>query len=139
MTRLDPAEARRRFARSPVARLATADGDGVPHAVPVCCALEGDRVWFAIDHKPKTTWDLRRLRNIRENNRVCLLADHYAEDWSTLWWARADGTAEIVEAPEGRAHPLALLRAEYAQYRARTPEGPLVAVTVTRWSGWAAS
>jgi PPOX class probable F420-dependent enzyme len=139
---LDPAEARRRFGAAPVARLATVSGDGLPHVVPVTFALEngdkeaGDTIYFAVDHKPKSSLALRRLRNIRENDRVSLLADHYADDWSALWWARADGTAEIVEDDARRARPVGLLRAKYAQYRDRPPEGPAVAVTVTRWSGW---
>src|SRR3712207_8024736 len=41
---------------------------------------------------------LRRLANIAHEPRVALLADHYAEDWSALWWVRADGTARVVEA-----------------------------------------
>ena len=38
-------EARRRFAAARVARLATADAEGVPHVVPVVFAVEGDTVW----------------------------------------------------------------------------------------------
>jgi PPOX class probable F420-dependent enzyme len=141
MTALGAAEARRRFAASPVARLATVSGDGVPHLVPVTFAPvpDGDRLYFAVDHKPKRSTDLRRLRNIRENGRVCLLVDHYADDWQALWWARADGTAEIVEDAAGRAGPVGLLRAKYPQYDDRPPEGPVVTVTVTRWSGWSFS
>ncbi|MFG2191701.1 TIGR03668 family PPOX class F420-dependent oxidoreductase [Streptomyces sp. NPDC048639] len=133
---LEPAEARRRFAAAPVARLATVSGDGRPHLVPVTFALDGDTLFSAVDHKPKRTQDLRRLRNIRADVRVALLADHYAEDWAALWWARADGTAEIVEDEAGRARPVALLREKYAQYRERPPRGPVVAITVERWSGW---
>ncbi|MGP3922953.1 TIGR03668 family PPOX class F420-dependent oxidoreductase [Streptomyces sp. 8N616] len=133
---LDPAEARWRFGASPVARLATVSGGGQPHLVPVTFALEGDALHFAVDHKPKRSQDLRRLRNIRENERVALLADHYADDWSALWWARADGTAEIVEDEAGRTHPVGLLRAKYPQYDDRPPEGPVVTITVSRWSGW---
>jgi PPOX class probable F420-dependent enzyme len=133
---LDPAEARRRFAAARVARLATASGGGVPHLVPVTFVLDGDTVYFAVDHKPKSTWQLRRLRNIRENDRVALLADHYSDDWSALWWVRADGTAELVEDDARRARSVAGLQARYAQYHGRPPQGPVVAVTVNRWSGW---
>jgi PPOX class probable F420-dependent enzyme len=136
VTGLDSAEARRRFVAAPVARLATAGGDGRPHLVPVTFAVDGDAVYFAVDHKPKRSQDLRRLRNIRENDRVALLVDHYADDWSALWWARADGTAEIVEDEARRAGPVGLLRDKYPQYRERPPRGPVVAVTVSRWSGW---
>ncbi|MFC6939717.1 pyridoxamine 5'-phosphate oxidase family protein [Salinirubellus sp. GCM10025818] len=36
-----------------VARLATADAEGRPHAVPVCFAFAGDRIVTPIDEKPK--------------------------------------------------------------------------------------
>lgn len=58
-------------------------------------AVEGDLIFFAVDHKPKRSTGLRRLRNIAENPAVAVIADQYADDWSTLWWARADGRAEI--------------------------------------------
>jgi hypothetical protein len=32
---------------------------------------------------------------------------------------------------------LTLLIDKYGQYRENPPQGPLVVVTVTRWSGWA--
>lgn len=135
---LEPAEARRRFGGARVARLATVGADGSPHLVPVVFALDGDALYFAVDHKPKRTADLRRLRNIRADDRVSLLVDHYTDDWSALWWARADGTARIVEDDASRARPLRLLREKYAPYRTWPPEGPVVAITVTRWSGWSA-
>ncbi|WKU46554.1 TIGR03668 family PPOX class F420-dependent oxidoreductase [Streptomyces sp. VNUA116] len=137
--RLGSAEARARFAAAPVARLATAGREGVPHLVPVTFAVAGDTVYFAVDHKPKRTRELRRLRNIEENPRVALLADHYADDWTTLWWARADGRATVRTDPARCRTPLALLAEKYPQYRDRPPEGPVVAVEVTEWSGWAAA
>ncbi|GAA3437308.1 hypothetical protein GCM10018954_069220 [Kutzneria kofuensis] len=78
-----------RFARARVARLATAGADGRPHLVPVTFAVHDDTVVIAVDHKPKTTTNLRRLRNIRENGQVSLLVDHYDEDWRQLWWVRS--------------------------------------------------
>ncbi len=141
---MDAAEARRRFAAARVVRLATADQGGVPHLVPVTFAVyddvHGDAVTFAVDHKPKTTTKLRRLANIAANPAVCLLADVYDEDWAALWWVRADGTARVL--PPGHpdcAAPLAALALRYAQYREIPPAGPVVVVTVTRWSGWSAS
>jgi PPOX class probable F420-dependent enzyme len=135
--RLHPDAARDRFADAPVARLATADAAGVPHLVPVTFAVRDDTVFFAVDHKPKSSTDLRRLRNIAANPCVTLLVDHYADDWSALWWARADGRAEVWEAGGERQRAVALLRAKYRQYRDRPPTGPAVAVQVDRWSGWA--
>ncbi|WP_329084562.1 MULTISPECIES: TIGR03668 family PPOX class F420-dependent oxidoreductase [unclassified Streptosporangium] len=132
-------EARRRMAGERVARLATVSGDGTPHLVPVTFAVDGDRVMTAIDHKPKTTTDLRRLRDIRENARVCVLADHYDDDWTRLWWVRADGEATVLDTGAVRAAAITALAGRYSQYRERAPEGPVILIEVTRWSGWSYS
>jgi PPOX class probable F420-dependent enzyme len=143
--RLTEEDARARLASVPVVRLATADEEGRPHLVVATFApdfapvpgVAGDRLYTAVDAKPKTTRDLRRLRNIRANPHVAVLADHYEDDWTRLWWVRADATAEVVEDPAATARPIALLRERYAQYRANPPEGPVVVIAVERWSGWA--
>jgi PPOX class probable F420-dependent enzyme len=125
------------LASARVARLATVDERGQPHLVPVTFATAGDTVVIPVDHKPKRTTDLRRLRNIRGNPRVSVLADHYDDDWQRLWWARADGTARILEGGEERAEALHRLAQRYPQYREHPPDGPVIAVDVARWSGWA--
>jgi PPOX class probable F420-dependent enzyme len=131
-----PGEARRLFASARVARLATADATGQPHLVPLVFALSGDSVVSAVDAKPKRTRALRRLRNIAENPHVALLADHYDDaDWDALWWVRAEGDARVLEGDDA-ARALALLSERYAQYRAEPPAGPVLAIAVTRWSGW---
>jgi PPOX class probable F420-dependent enzyme len=136
---VSPAEARRRFATARVARLASADASGRPHLVPVVFALAGDCIYSAVDAKPKRSASLRRLANVAENPAVALLVDHYEEDWSALWWARADGVARLVDAgAEEGAGALALLAARYPQYREQPPPGPVLAVDVRRFSGWSA-
>ncbi len=139
MPRLGSDDARARFAAARVARLATVSGDGVPHLVPVVFAVAGERVLIAIDGKPKTTRALRRLANIVENPAVCLLADEYDEDWSALWWVRVDGYAEVRDEDEALTEARALLGARYPQHVSDPPEGPVIEVTVDRWSGWTAS
>ena len=130
-------DARARFAAARVARLATVGADGRPHLVPVCFAVDGDTVYSAVDEvKPKATLRLRRLRNVAENPAVSLLVDHYDDDWSALWWVRADGRARVLEtAPDA----IALLAARYPQYAEAPPGGPVIAVDVERWAGWSAS
>ncbi|KFU82508.1 PPOX class probable F420-dependent enzyme, Rv0121 family [Amycolatopsis lurida] len=137
--RMTPAEARSRFEGERVARLATTGSDGVPHVVPVTFVLEGDSVAFAIDHKPKSTTALRRLKNIAENPLVSFLTDHYAEDWAELWWARADGVARVLTDPDEQALPVRLLREKYPQYEAQPPPHAVVTTLVHAWSGWRAS
>ena len=137
--KLTAAEARQRFAAAPVARLATVGPAGRPHLVPVTFAVDGDHVYTAVDAKPKTTTNLRRLRNIRRDPRVAVLADHYEADWDRLWWARADGLASILGEPAGRARPLELLAARYPPYRVNPPAGPAFDRDRDHWTGWAAS
>jgi PPOX class probable F420-dependent enzyme len=136
--RLDPAEARGRFIASQVVRLATADADGAPHLVPCTFAVDGSgRIVIGIDNKPKSSANLRRLRNIAGNPRVSLLADHYSDDWAQLWWARADGLAAVELFGENHAGHWELLRGKYPQYGAQILNGPVIVVTVQSWSGWA--
>ncbi len=137
--RLTEAEARARLAAARVARLATAGADGQPHLVPVTFAVDGDRIYIAVDHKPKTTPNLRRLRNIRENPRAAVLADHYAEDWGTLWWVRVDGHARVVADDAGMRRPVDLLTQRYEQYRKSRPAGPVIVIDAERWTGWASA
>jgi PPOX class probable F420-dependent enzyme len=132
-----PEEARRRFASARLAHLATADADGRPHLVPIVFAVDGDVVYSAVDHKPKRTTALRRLANIAENPSVALLVDYYDDDWSRLWWARADGTGRLV-APgsDEQRRAVCQLVSRYGAYADRPPAGPVLAVDVSRWSGW---
>lgn len=132
VVRLTEREARDRFAAARVARLATVGPTG-PHLVPITFAVTGDLVVHAVDHKPKSTTDLRRLRNIVNNANVCILVDQYSDDWAQLWWVRADGSAEI---RDDAAELVDLLVAKYPQYRETRPSGPVVVVRVDGWSGW---
>ena len=141
--RLPEDEARRRFAGARVARLATAGPDGHPHIVPFTFVLDHlartdgpgpeDRIYSAVDAKPKSSTDLRRLRNIRADPRVAVLADQYEDDWDGLWWVRADGQASILDGPAAMAPALALLAGRYPQYRQQPPAGPVISIRVTRW------
>ena len=132
---METVELRRRFASSPVARLSTVRPDGGPHVVPIVFALVGDTVFSAVDAKPKRSAHLQRLANVRADARCALLVDHYDDDWRRLWWVRADGTAEVVD--EAAAHPgIRALVQRFSQYRDEPPSGPLLVVTVHRWSGW---
>ena len=122
--------------RARVARLATVDARGRPHVVPICFALEDERLYTAIDEKPKRTRALRRLANIEANPAVEVLIDHYEEDWSRLWWVRLRGTARVTDLHE---HALELLQQKYEQYRAAPPEGPLIEIRIAERTEWASS
>jgi PPOX class probable F420-dependent enzyme len=69
-----------------VGRLATADAGGRPLVVPVCYAFDGACCYSAVDAKPKSTRNLRRLKNIADNPEISLVVDVWDEDWSRLPW-----------------------------------------------------
>jgi PPOX class probable F420-dependent enzyme len=137
--RLSDDASRQRFGEARVARLATMSAEGQPHIVPITFAVDGDVIYTAVDSKPKSTPHLRRISNIHANPRVAVLADHYDEDWSVLWWVRADGMAAILDIPTEMASPTGLLAKRYPQYRDNPPRGPVIAIRVARWTGWSAA
>jgi PPOX class probable F420-dependent enzyme len=137
--RLEPEEARRRFAAARVAHLATVTPDGRPHIVPVTFAVEGDRIYSIVDTvKPKASLSLTRLSNIEASPQVSLLVDEYDDDWDWLWWVRADGTARI--APDGPDwdHARQALTSRYPRYLRASAFGAAIVVEVDGWTGWAA-
>jgi PPOX class probable F420-dependent enzyme len=128
--------------RQRVARLATADGTGKPHAVPVCFALTQAAIFIALDEKPKSVpvSNLKRVRNILENPEVALVADRYAEDWRLLAFVMVRGRAELLEpGTEEHAAAVRLLRGKYHQYEAmRIEENPVIAISPEKAVSWGA-
>ena len=121
-----------------VARLATTDRDGRPHLVPIVFALDGDTLYTAVDHKPKSSSKLQRIENARARPDVTILVDHYEEDWGRLWWIRLRGRARVLDDGDERERALALLQEKYPQYRVEPPDGPVLAVDVTDVREWQA-
>lgn len=122
-----------------MAVLASLDPAGLLHLVPLCFVLDGDTLLSTVDSKPKRSVRLQRFENVRANPEVAVLVHEWDEDWSRLWWARLRGTASVVEDEVGVAHAVALLAAKYEQYRSDPPHGPVLAVAVREWRGWAAA
>jgi nitroimidazol reductase NimA-like FMN-containing flavoprotein (pyridoxamine 5'-phosphate oxidase superfamily) len=122
---------------SRVARLATVDVGGQPHNVPICPILaqpEGDaeeRVFFG-------TGEGRKVRNLRENARVCIVFDDYTEFWNELRQVLLFGTAEIIDGSDPRY--LGLRDAHYAKYPQYVPmagglepeDSVIIGVTIDR-------
>ncbi len=127
--------------RQRVARLATADRTGKPHAIPVCFAYDGRLVHIALDEKPKDVpaTRLKRVRNILENPNVALVADRYSEDWDLLAFVMVRGRAELVQ-PEREEHAAAvrLLRGKYHQYEKMKLEAPVISIRPGRIASWGA-
>ncbi|MEE9472759.1 MAG: pyridoxamine 5'-phosphate oxidase family protein, partial [Acidimicrobiia bacterium] len=81
-------DARDLLSSAQVGVLASVRPDGRAHAVPIVFAIDGDYLYTAVDHKPKSTTRLARLENIAANPQVSVLAQHYKDDWEQLWWVR---------------------------------------------------
>ncbi len=139
-----------RLARVPVAHLATASRDAVPHVVPVCFALDceapGQPIYTVLDRKPKRAplRRLRRVRNLLENPPATLLADHYEPDWSKLWYILVAGVAGLLTVEEAgsvgqeRLRAIGLLRGKYPQYRDMDIDrNPVIRITPARVTAWA--
>ena len=101
-----------------VARLATADGYGAPHAIPICYAFDGEALYSALDLKPKQVGGrrLKRVRNILANPKVALIIDDYSEDWDTLAYVLIQGTATLLDDGDEQSKAESLLREKYPQY-----------------------
>src|ERR687889_1494284 len=126
--------------RQRVARLATSDGMGKPHAVPVCFALGRASIFIALDEKPKDVpvTRLKRVRNILENPHVALISDRYTEELNHLAFVMVRGRAELLDLEtEEHAAAVRLLRGKYHQYEAmRIEENPVIAIRPERAASW---
>jgi PPOX class probable F420-dependent enzyme len=126
-----------------VARLATADSEGRPHAVPIVYAVVNDVLYFVVDEKPKKTKrGLKRLRNIAANPRVAVIVDDYDEDWSRLAYLLIEGVAAEVDDARCYQSVLGALRRRYPQYEKMhlMPErNPIISITPAKRHLWRAS
>lgn len=134
---MDESRMRRAATQARVARVGTIDPRGRVHLVPVTYVLDHDTWYSPSDAGPRLA---RRLRNLSYDTRVTILIDSYAEDWTLVWWVRLRGQGRIAAAPAEQERARRLLNQKYQQF-ADTPEdegaGPVMAVDITDWSGWA--
>lgn len=127
-----------------MARLATADAGGQPLVVPICYAWDDGALFSAIDAKPKARpmESLKRIRNIRENDRVSVVVDHYDEDWRALRYAIVQGRARLLTGGADFTRGADLLRAKYPQYREMglaRDAGLMIKVEAEKVTHWAFS
>jgi len=117
----------------PVGRLATLTPAATPHAMPVVFATLGDGcLGVPVDGKRKSA-EPARVRNVEAHGRGCLLLDHYAADWSALWWVKLDAAAWVERGEAARARAEAPLRRKYPQYREVAPFVGEPTLLVLRW------
>ena len=122
-----------------VARLATVDGRGRPHVVPIVFVYADGNVYTPIDLKPKAVpaERLRRVRNILSNPHVQVLVDHYDEDWQRLGYVQLRGQAEIIEDGTEYRRAIRLLEGKYRQYEELPLEGrPGIKISIEKTVSW---
>ncbi len=130
----------RRFLKEQrIARLATVDGRGRPHIVPIVFAYAEGVLYTPVDLKPKAVRPegLRRVRNIKSNSHVQVLIDHYDEDWRRLGYAQLRGRAEIIQHGTEYLRAIRLLEGKYQQYDKLPLEGrPVIKISIEQTVTW---
>lgn len=117
-----------------VCRVATVGEAGIPHVVPVCHVVVGDRLYFGSGD------DARKVLNLRHNPHVAVTVDLYAEDWSQLRGVMVQGTATLVRRGRAFMRARARLYAKYPQYAREAAlsvsDSVIVEVTPTNVFSW---
>jgi len=136
---LERDEAMRRAIAADHGVLATLDKAHGASLVPVCYAIEGDRLAIPIDSvKPKGSTALGRVRNLERDPRASLLVEHWDPiDWSRLWWVHVL-LVRTREEDEVVARLVRGLTERYPQYRG-APFVDVLTFRIERVVGWAAS
>jgi PPOX class probable F420-dependent enzyme len=109
-------------------------------AVPVVFAMDQDQfLGVPVDRvKPKSSSRLQRERNLEADPRATLLIEHWdRDDWSRLWWVRAE-LRWVADASPDRIAGLAIrLAGRYPQYQDQ-PFTRILVLHVISVTGWAA-
>jgi hypothetical protein len=117
-----------------VCRVATVGRRGVPHNVPVCPIMDGDRIYFA------SAAGGTKVRNVRATGHVALAFDEYTEVWSGLKGILVWGRGRVIEGGPAFRRIRRLLYLRYPQYEghAALEEGDsvIIEVALTRKFSW---
>jgi PPOX class probable F420-dependent enzyme len=137
--KLPTVEARSRLAAQSHGVLCTTHVDRGVDAVPVVYACDGDLVGMPVDTvKPKDSTRLQRERNLEADPRATLLVEHWdPDDWSRLWWVRAELRWHRDAAIEHETTLADRLAVRHPQYRDR-PFARVLVLHVVRVTGWSA-
>lgn len=113
-----------------VSRVATASADGVPHLVPVCHVLAGEKLYIGSGD------DGAKVRNLRGNPRITVTVDVYSDHWADLRGVMIQGRARLIERGPRFRRARDLLYAKYPQYRTEAALSPsdsvIIEITPTR-------
>jgi PPOX class probable F420-dependent enzyme len=117
-----------------VCRVATVSADGVPHAVPVCHVLAGQKLYFGSGD------DGTKVRNIKANPRITVTVDEYSDHWAGLKGAMIQGRARLIERGPEFTRARDRLYEKYPQYPKEaalaTSDSVIIEVTPTRVFTW---
>jgi hypothetical protein len=139
--RLTADEARARLGAEVHGVLCTMHPGRGPDPQPVVYALSDDgHVGVPIDRvKPKTSSRLQREANLAADPRGSLLVEHWeTEDWSRLWWVRAQ-LLHVAEPPAALTDELADRLARTVPQYADRPFHRVLVCRVVGVTGWAAT
>ena len=139
--RLAEGEALARLAAHDHGVMCTIHAERGVDAVPVVYVKDEDGyVGVPVDRvKPKSSLRLQRERNLEADVRATLLVDQWdRDDWSRLWWVRAELRWQGNDAAEREESLANELARRYPQYRDR-PFARVLVLRIVAVSGWAAS
>ena len=137
--RLDHSEALARVVGADHGVFCTAHPERGTDAVPIVFAIANECLAFPIDTvKPKSSTQLQRMRNLESDPRATLLVQHWDKnDWSTLWWVRAELRWIPAPSVEDVKTLEAKLIAKYEQYLDQ-PFVDIHVFRIERLTGWSA-
>lgn len=139
--RLSADEARERLRAQVHGVLCTLHPERGPDPQPVVYAVSADgHVGVPIDRvKPKTSSRLQREANLAADPRGSLLIEHWeTEDWSRLWWVRAQ-LEHVADPPAALLDELADRLAGTVPQYADRPFHRVLVCRIVGVTGWAAA
>ena len=139
--KLSSDEARTRLAAHVHGVLATLHPERGPDPQPVVYAVSDDgHVGVPIDRvKPKSSSRLQREDNLDADPRGSLLIEHWdAEDWSRLWWVRAQ-LEHVPDPPTALTDDLAARLARTVPQYADQPFHRVLVCRIVGVTGWSAA
>jgi hypothetical protein len=138
--RLNEETARSRLREQVHGVLCTLHPDRGPDPVPAVYAVSDDgHVGIPIDTvKPKTSSRLQREVNLAADPRCSLLIERWeADDWSRLWWVRAE-LRHVSDPPSSLTDDLADRLAGTVPQYADKPFHRVLVCRIVRVTGWTA-
>ncbi len=140
---LSPEQSHERLAAHDHGVLATLHATRGADLVPVVYTVADLHVGVPVDLvKPKASTRLQRERNLEADPRATLLVEHWdRDDWSTLWWVRAElrwlGVPTEARLSDVSARLAQRLAERHVQYRER-PFARMIVFRIDAVTGWAA-